>query len=166
MNRLDMSDRVKDAVAGREFRGNRQFVINLIAVLSGLVLFLVLGISLASDPPSSGHTGEIGGLIVVFVAILLLLGVLASLRKAFTVQIQGETLVYRTLFRTIQFDRSEVSGIALSERNRGASRILQPYLTMKDGRTVWLADMGQGKIIAPASAMQKNLMDEVTHWIA
>jgi hypothetical protein len=166
MNRLNMSDRAVEVSAVRQFRGRRQFVINLIAVVFGLLLFLVLGISVASDPPSSGHAGEFGGLVVVFVVVLLLLAVLVRLRTACTVEIRGETLVYRTLLRSIRFNRSDIAGIALSERNRGASKTLQPYLTMKDGRTVWLADMGQGKIIAPTSSMQKDLMEAVTLWIS
>jgi hypothetical protein len=56
-------------------------------------------------------------------------------------------------------------GIGLKDRNRGMAKLSQPFLEMRDGRTVWLADMGQGKLIAPASTMQADLVSAVGNWI-
>jgi len=156
-----MEVRTNDVV---RFRGLRQLVGNLIVASAGLVLFVVLAISTVVTPPSTGSE-EWGGLTVCIVGTLCMAAGLLRLRAAFTVEIAPETLTYRTLLTTVRFRRSEVMGIGLKDRNRGMAKLSQPFLEMRDGRTVWLADMGQGKLIAPASTMQADLVSAVGNWI-
>jgi hypothetical protein len=65
----------------------------------------------------------------------------------------------------VHYARSDINRIGLEDRYRGAAKISQPFLEMKNGRRVWLADMGQGKLIAPNSTMQADLVHFVTQWI-
>jgi hypothetical protein len=147
------------------FRGTRQLVINLVVAVAGLVLFVVLGISVVVAPPSTGVSSEWGGLGVCIVGVLALSALIVRLRTAFTVDLGPETLTYRTLLRTVRIQRSDVAGIGLKDRNKGTARLSQPYLDMRDGRTIWLADLGQGKVIHPASTMQGDLLSAVTDWL-
>ena len=99
------------------------------------------------------------------VGVLALSALIVRLRTAFTVDLGPETLTYRTLLRTVRIQRSDVAGIGLKDRNKGTARLSQPYLDMRDGRTIWLADLGQGKVIHPASTMQGDLLSAVTDWL-
>jgi hypothetical protein len=149
-----------------QFRGWRQLVGNLICTVAGLILFIVLAVSIAETPSSSrGHGGTAAFAVSLFV-IAAAIGLLIRMRWAFTVELDGDTLTYRSLLRTVHFARSDISKIGLEERNRGLMKIAQPYLVLADGRVKWLADMGQGKLIARESTMQRDLVSSVSHWIA
>jgi len=147
------------------FRGTRQLVGNLVVTVAGLLLFVDLGISIILAPPSTGSSGKWGGVAVSVVGVLAMGALLLRMRTAFTVELAPETPMYRTLLRNVEFNRSEVVGIGLKDRDRGMAKISQPYLDMRDGQKVWLADMGQGKLITPASIMQADLVRAVDHWI-
>jgi hypothetical protein len=132
-----------------------------------MILFVVIGISVMVSPPSTGsRPGVAGGITVLVVAIALFGVVFVRLRTAFTVELRGDTLIYRTLTQNTEFDRSDVASIGISERNLGIPKILMPHLELRDGRTVWLQDMGQGKLITPDSTMQRDLVNAVTSWIS
>jgi hypothetical protein len=148
------------------FRGLRQLVGNLIVASAALVLFVVLAISTVVAPPSIGSEEWGGSERCALCGALCVAAGLLRLRTAFTVEIAPETLTYRTLLTTVRFRRSEVTGIGLKDRYRGMAKLSQPFLEMRDGRTVWLADMGQGKLIAPASTMQADLVSAVETWIS
>jgi hypothetical protein len=100
------------------FRGVRQLVGNLIAVGAGLVLFVVLMISVAISPPSSGSSAEAGELLSAAVGIGVMLCLVIRLRVAFTVELGDEALIYRTLLRTRRFPRSEITNIARRQTPR------------------------------------------------
>jgi len=143
------------------FRGTRQLVGHLAAAGAGLVLFVVLGVSVVVAPPSTGSTGEWGGLAVCTVGVLAVGALLVRMRTACTVELSDAALTYRTLLRTLRFDRTDVVGIGLRFRTKGTARLTEPFLDMRDGRTVRLADMAQGRLVAPASTMQAELVGAV-----
>jgi hypothetical protein len=146
------------------FRGLRQLVGNLIAGAAVLVLFVVMAVVIVSSPPSNS-SAEWGGLATCLVGTVIIGALLIRMRIAFTVEIDPDVLTYRTLLRTVKVGRSEVMGVGLQSRHRGLPKLSQPYLNLRDGRTVWLADMGQGKLIAPESSMQADLVRAVEGWI-
>lgn len=145
------------------FRGVRQFVGNLIAGVAAVTLFVVLLISIAVTPPANG-SGK-SGAVLAAAAIVLFAGGLIRMRVAFTVTLEDEALVYRTLLTTRRFARSDIAGIDRQLRYRGLAKIMQPYLRMKDGGKVWLADMGMGQLIAPNSTMQERMITAVREWV-
>src|SRR5664279_5706364 len=108
------------------FRGTRQLVGNLVVTVAGLSLFVVLGISIILAPPSTGSSGKWGGVAVSVVRVLAMGALLFRMRTAFTVELAPETLMYRTLLRNVEFNRSEVVGIGLKDRDRGMAKISQP----------------------------------------
>jgi hypothetical protein len=146
------------------FRGQRQLIGNLIVTVGWLLLFIVELVAVIVAPPSNGT--EEGGIVIGLIGLIAMGSLLMRMRWAFTIEIDGETMVYRTLLTTRRFARGDIAGIGVKERNRGLTKLMQPYLEMKDGRTVWLADMGQGKLIAPNSTMQEELVTAITQWIA
>ena len=146
------------------FRGLRQLVGNLMAGTAALLLFIVMGVAVVASPPSTSSE-EWGGLATAIVSVVIMAAFLLRLRVAFTVEVASEALTYRTLLQTMTFRRSDVMGIGLQDRHRGLPILSQPYLKLRDGRTIWLADMGQGKLIAPESTMQADLVRVVEEWI-
>jgi hypothetical protein len=149
----------------QRFRGLRQLVGNLIVTVIGVFFLIFVAVSIVVSPPSTGKSHGYAAVAVCAVGVLALVALLVRMRQAFTVEIHGDILTYRSLLRTVRYKRSEVARIGLQERHRGLPKIMQPYLELTDGRTVWLADMGQGVLIAPNSAMQADLVAAVTRWI-
>jgi uncharacterized membrane protein YeaQ/YmgE (transglycosylase-associated protein family) len=147
-----------------KYRGLRQLACNLVAGTAGLLLLIVLAVAVVADPPSTS-SAEWGGFVTCVVGAVILVALLLRMRVAFTVEIAPEVLTYRTLLRTVKYGRSDVVGVGLQDRHRGLPMLSQPYLNLRDGRTVWLADMGQGKLIAPESTMQSDLVQAVENWI-
>ena len=152
-----------ESQGSQRFRGTRQFVGNLVCVGAGILLFVILSISVVVDPPLGG--GESSTLAVALIFLAALVGLLIRMRWAFTVEIEAEDLIYRTLLRTVRFARSDIQEIGIEERHRGMAKIKQPYLRLRDGRIAWLADMGQGVLISPSSHMQEELVNFVSQWI-
>jgi hypothetical protein len=143
------------------FRGLRQLVGNLVAVGAGTLLFVILSVAVIAAPPSTGRSGEWWGLAISLLGLLVMVGLLIRMRSAFSVELEQDTLIYRTLLRTIRIARSDIAAIGLRDRNKGLAKLSQPFLELKTGTTLWLADMGQGKLIAPTSSMQAELVEWV-----
>jgi hypothetical protein len=163
----DSSERRESVNISRaKFRGTRQLVGNLIAVGSAILLLVVIGVALVVTPPSTGRSGEWRGLAVTLAGLIFMVGLLIRMRSAFSVELDKDKLVYRTLLTTRQIPRSDIKAIGLKDRNRGLAKLSQPYLELRNGDIVWLADMGQGKLIAPNSSMQGELINSVNQWIA
>jgi len=147
-------------------RGLRQLVGNLLVTGLGLGLFIAIFVSILENPPSAGgRSTETGGLVVASVVIAILIALSIRLRWAFTVDIEADRLTYRKLLRTFHFSRRDVVAVGLADRRIMLPKLSYPYLTLKDGRTRWLLDMAQGKVIAPTSSMQRDLVASITHWI-
>jgi hypothetical protein len=138
----------------------------LLPSVRGSFLFALLAVAVTVAPPSTGRSGEWWGLAISLSGLFVMVGLLIRLRSAFSVELEPDALVYRTLLRTVRIARSDIVAIGLRDRNRGLAKLSQPFLELKNGRTLWLADMGQGKLIAPSSSMQAELVESVRHWIA
>jgi hypothetical protein len=136
------------------FRGIRQLVGSLMVGVTWLGLFVAICVAMVTDPPSAGRST--GAFVIDLTGVIISLAALVRLRWAFTVELEEKTLTYRSLLRTVHYARSDINRIGLEDRYRGAAKISQPFLEMKNGRRVWLADMGQGQLIAPNSTMQAD----------
>ena len=137
------------------FRGLRQLVGNVIICLAALIMMVIMGIAVVTSPPNNAEA-EWGGLAVSIVGAAAFVGLLLRMRVAFTVVIDPEVLTYRSLLRTFRYRRAEVLGIGLEERHKGLALLPQPYLNLRDGRQIWLADMGQENSLARGALCRRT----------